>query len=371
MELLRQMLTLPDIDVNKPNKKGQTALMFCSALGGDESLVLLLLKRGADRWIVDSNKEVAADWAKRHGHSSIQLILTHDPSRTYIHELIRQSDFPAVVAMLKQDVDPNHKRFSTALHHTEVSPTTSTSGKLRRKSNGDADHQSSLTYFHGETPLIVAARHERMDILALLLRAPPIDLNCMDSQRWTALHHAAFMGKEKAVLMLLKAGVSRAIRNTDLLTASSVAKNAGFAQVGGIIDADPYVIHIHDACHAGKMLLVIGLLKQGCPSTFRDDREGKMHRTPLMAACQGQRIDVVKHLLGLVEVSKGIDAQDDEGQTALIHAASIGAMNLTSLLLAAGANRYLTDNRGMSAKDYASKHSFSAYFQFARQTMWS
>jgi len=359
------MMTLTGIDVNKSNKKGQTALMFCSALG-DEDLVLMLLKRGADRWMADSNREVAADWAKKHGHDSIQLLLTHDPTRIYIHELIRQSNFPAVVAMLKQDVDLNHKRFSTALHHAEASPTPN--GVPRRKSHGEADQ--SITYFHGETPLIVAARHERLDILALLLRAPPIDLNCMDSQRWTALHHAAFMGKEKAVLMLLKAGVSRAIRNTDLLTASSVAKNAGFAQVGGIIDADPYVIHIHDACHAGKMMLVIGLLKQGCPSTFRDEREGKMHRTPLMAACQGKRVDVVKHLLSLPEVTKGIDAQDDEGQTALIHAASIGAMNLTSMLLAVGANRFLTDQRGMSAKDYASKHSYSAYFQFARQTMW-
>jgi ankyrin repeat protein len=114
---------------------------------------------------------------------------------------------------------------------------------------------------------------------------------------------------------------------------------------------------------------VIALLKQGCPLNYQDERSGKRMQTPLMAAATGGQADVVRMLLRNDEVLNNIDIQDTQGRTALMRAAAVGALNVTAVLLNAGCNRALKDNEGMTARDHASKHSYTVMFQFISQSM--
>lgn len=134
--IVRNLLKIVDINVNiKSPLLGTTPLMY-AAKRLDETMVLMLLRHGADRWIKDVNGCLAIDWAQHRGfpgsptstitasksikktsdqsipqEDDVQTILRLDPSRVYIHDVIRQGDFKGVVAMLKQWVDVNHRRF--------------------------------------------------------------------------------------------------------------------------------------------------------------------------------------------------------------------------------------------------------------------
>jgi ankyrin repeat protein len=52
-----------------------------------------------------------------------------------------------------------------------------------------------------------------------------------------------------------------------------------------------------------------------------------------------------------------------------MRAALVGAMDVTELLLAAGCDRELTDNTGVTAAGYAYKHGTTTYLQYLAQKM--
>lgn len=88
-----------------------------------------------------------------------------------------------------------------------------------------------------------------------------------------------------------------------------------------------------------------------------------------MAACHGGKLDIVRMLLRIPAVVDGKDDVDDLGRTALMRAAAVGALDITAKLLNVGANRALKDNAGLTARDHASRHSFSVMIQFISQNM--
>jgi hypothetical protein len=211
----------------------------------------------------------------------------------WVHDVIRNNDFAAVIGMLKQSVDINLRRYTKLVPH---SPAASVAvGKIdavgsqghahatpeRRNKSVDSGRGGRSPMFAdtpeaaaeaqdnnlggggefvmGETPLIVAARYGRLDVIAILLKAPApgaVQLNLADNAGNTALHHAAAKGQEEAVLLLVKAHASRHARNLLGITPGLVAKSAGFPLIGAIIEADPYLVHIHDMCEQGDVRMV-------------------------------------------------------------------------------------------------------------------
>jgi ankyrin repeat protein len=224
---------------------------------------------------------------------------------------------------------------------------------------------------NGETPLMVAAMCARTDILTLLLRAPNIKVNIRDKEKgWTALFYAAEIGSEECVLMLLKAGANRKAMDAQGRYAADVAIESKRGTIAALIQHDPSTIHAHDVCAYEDAAAVKSLLKQGCPVNYRDDRAGKHRQTLLMTACSGGKEQTVKLLLEQPgAIPDIIDDTDTLGQTALMKAARVGALEITALLLCAGADRNLRDASGCTATDHAAKHSYTTMFQYMGQLL--
>ena len=120
------------------------------------------------------------------------------------------------------------------------------------------------------------------------------------------------------------------------------------------------------------MTLVMALFLQGCPLDVQDVRPGRHCQTPLMAACSGNQVKVVKLLFKLKHEGKnggqiGLNDTDTEGKTALMRAAAVGAMEITELLLAAGCQSLIKDSQGLTAANYARKVGMTTYLRFQAQ----
>ena len=80
----------------------------------------------------DKDGNVAAYWADKFGYSALAIMLKHDPSKIFVHDVIRKNYFPGVVALFKQNVDPNVVRYPIP------SSSSSSSG-----GGGSSNHDSS------------------------------------------------------------------------------------------------------------------------------------------------------------------------------------------------------------------------------------
>jgi ankyrin repeat protein len=87
-----------------------------------------------------------------------------------------------------------------------------------------------------------------------------------------------------------------------------------------------------------------------------------------MAACvSDSNADLVRALLKIPAVLKGIDSQDRVGRNALMVAAAAGQTVITGILLYHKANRLLVDADGMTAQDHAGKNSYGVMLTFMSQ----
>ncbi|KAF5336351.1 hypothetical protein D9611_006690 [Ephemerocybe angulata] len=189
----------------------------------------------------------------------------------------------------------------------------------------------------GRTPLSYAAEKGHGNVVKLLLTTPGIDINVPDARTSTPLLYAANRGHEDVVKHLLTApGI-----DTHVWEPFYCAAARGHAAVAKIllgtapgIDVNSRNIRgetsLYQAAYWGhtdvvKFLPSVPGIDINAASTDRS--------TPLMAAAMNAHEAVVEVLLATPGVD--IRARDDEGKTALTHAASIGqASAVVQLLLA-------------------------------------
>ena len=81
----------------------------------------------------DKDGNVAAYWADKFGYSALAIMLKHDPSKIFVHDVIRKNYFLGVVALFKQNVDPNVVRY----------PIPSSSSSSGGGGGGSSNHDSS------------------------------------------------------------------------------------------------------------------------------------------------------------------------------------------------------------------------------------
>lgn len=226
----------------------------------------------------------------------------------------------------------------------------------------------------GETPLMLAASNLHLQVADALIKAGA-NVNSEDLGHATPLIHAARAsdkpGFEKMVELLLFAGAKRTVVShgeTPLLAALS------------------HQGAVPDPSEAVKLLLSIGITpNQASPNGT----------TPLMLAAGTGYLESVKALLDagadamrasnngdtplsflavsrrdaesvpiaklLIDAGVNVNAQDNEGDYALLIAALLEKKDLVQFLLASGANPQLQNQYGLSAEQIMKKHCGESY----------
>ena len=302
-----QTLLAKGVPLDVQNKKGTSALMIAAG-NGNENLLALLLDKGPDLNLKDNEDATALDYAVRDGQIKIAKILFAKSARSK-HEY-SESDLIVAVsngALLSAVTRNNLNEVKTLL---------GSGASIETRSR------------HNQTPLMLAVEYGYGgDEVTNYLIEKGADLNAVNSEGNTALMLAIGRNNGKAVTKLLAHGAAIDILNKDRQSALHLA-SAGVRSkfVAALLAMKPSV---------GTGVDVNGLDAKG--------------RTPLMLAADNEGFvpDEVMQLL----LSNGakIDAQDPEGNTALLISTRVGSLAGVEFLLAKGARVDLRNKQGETA----------------------
>lgn len=186
----------------------------------------------------------------------------------------------------------------------------------------DAESHLNTPNEQGDTPLMIAIERGEIEIARALIEAE-VDLNTRNHEGLTALHLAAYYGEKKIVKALIEAEVDINPRSYDLHETPLILAIRGFEIVGGASEAD-------------RKKIVKALINAGA------DVNGRCGSglTPLMYAVLANQPKIVKEL---IKAGANVNARND-GETALMIAEQKGYQEITTILINAGAYRYLNSN---------------------------
>ncbi|KAL5482195.1 hypothetical protein EMCRGX_G022490 [Ephydatia muelleri] len=291
-----KILNKPGVDVNEPNKHGETALHIASGYGR-LNMVKMLHQFGAHVDAEDKMGDTPLYWATRYGYSEV------------------------VQYLKEQGASVNHqnKAGETAAHvaarygHPEVMMELGRAGaNLNMRDKDD------------ETPLLCACWHGYHTLVECLVHAgcPLITPN---KEGDSPLHVAAVRGHYDIVRLLCESGVD--------------------------LDSTNYngCAPIHLATCRNHLSIVQYLCECHCNVDILD----KHGHTPLHSACKDGHLSLV-HVLYAANCS--LDIVNCDGATPLHLAAQNGHLEIVRYLCAAGCDLDVEDEHGLTAEDIAAGH---------------
>lgn len=201
---------------------------------------------------------------------------------------------------------------------------------------------------HDATPLHFAAIVGSVETVRMLLRMPRIDVNCTGWQDYTPLLYAAKYGRVNVTKALLaRPSVNVNVQDYNGETALYKAAIAGHIGVVKALLAVPSIIvnaQDHKAAHNSVMGILLAM----------SNIDVSEYRSPLHAAVLKGHTGVVKVLLTAPNIS--VSAVDDAGDTALHKAARNGYIDVTEALLEVpNINVNAENNDGETALDIATR----------------
>eukprot|EP01043_Picozoa_sp_COSAG02_P030315 COSAG02_NODE_1929_length_10336_cov_69.703819_3_plen_795_part_00 len=224
----------------------------------------------------------------------------------------------------------------------------------------DADGPIDIRNGVGQTGLMGAVRGGHPDLVGYLVRKGA-DVNATDNSGETALHWGALIGKEDIVRLLLGANTDVSIKATSGVfkgkTALQVAEEKNHTAVVALLQqhAKPLTAdELCAACYDGEIEKVKSHYSLWGDLNLRSGDGGV---TGLMGAAQGGARAVVAWLVRVPGIE--IDAQNDGGWTALHLAACRGEADCVLVLLEAGADALMKNNRGKTALEVAQQYNKS------------
>jgi ankyrin repeat protein len=211
-------------------------------------------------------------------------------------------------------------------------------------------------------PLTKAAMDGQLKVVKLLLQR---GANADATGRWggTALHWAAFVGREEMATFLLSNGADAHRRDAYgriPLIAACWKGHLGVVRVlvqhtgpQGLEETDDYGrTALHRAARGGHEDVVAYLLGEGAHADSKNDLDS----TPLMSACWKGHLGVVRVLLQHTG-AEGLEETDYYGRTVLHLAAKYGQAEAMALLLGQGADVNATTDSGRTPLMLACKRS--------------
>lgn len=383
----RMALLIEPAIVNAADESGRTALHLAAddnfAIGVD-----LLLATGADPATTDERWRTPLHLAATHSDVRILRVLLSAAAdgagefagardldgRTPLM-YGAQTDDPTSVRVLLEagaSIDAADYDRRTALLHAAETGSAETLAFL-------IDHGADLSARdrRGRMALhIVAPRKNRLLLDALLKRAPSLDLNAANLGGVTALMLAAERGPVANVLTLLEHGADPNLTDdadrTALIYAArasrsgvrdqrersnrpmnhrrdsdNIRKAVALIAAGADVHAadrsgDDALMH---AANRGDLAMVEYLLARGASVTTNNEHG----ETALMLAARRLDRDAPQVVARLLGWGADIDAVDQRGWTALLHAARFGAVETLIRLLDAGAEVNHADGAGRTA----------------------
>lgn len=157
--------------VDYQDKDGWTALMFCAHSGDVEGVRVLA---GVGDVLLTNHQGVnSLHLARMEGHEEAFHVLV---ARSFCREL-RGQRVERMMLMIEDGVDPNYVCADVGNY----------------------------------TPLIVAVKAQDVEAVRLLLDDDRVNVNAVESDRWSPLMFASLRGSEEMVRLLLKAGADRGL----------------------------------------------------------------------------------------------------------------------------------------------------------------
>lgn len=198
----------------------------------------------------------------------------------------------------------------------------------------------------GKTALWEATRHEKADVVAMLIEAKA-DLNLPSKEGETPLFVAAGRGNPKVLTMLMAAGADTSLRSPAGTTLLMAVAGGGHTDVVGTLIKSGARVNEED--NGGETALHYAAT-QGRGQTIRalvDAHAEVDHRshdgmTPLMEAAERGHDDAVTALLWN-KARPNLANPHDKEWTALLYAAKSGTSTVIDTLLSQGADVHVVD----------------------------
>lgn len=290
---------------------GATALMLAAGQGND-AVIEILLRNGANVNALASTQETALDFAAHAGYAQICESLIHHGasietskvfSRLYASQKAATGTNPEIPSLIKQverqntnlSVAGDAKTGWTDIMHAAFS---GLSEEIQTLANSGADIETVTP--DGQTALMIAAAGGRNTAVEALL-ALGANINAVNAKGWTALMLATQRNDLTTVQLLLVHGADVNHLSSDRWTALAEASQHGFHDImAALLDcgADMETKSSHDwtplnhACYAGDVKGVQLLVGAGA-----DIENGSMRdATPMLLAASSGNIEVCKIL---------------------------------------------------------------------------
>jgi ankyrin repeat protein len=344
-------------DVHLATNTGHTALHFAS----NADIARLLWNAGARDALSNENMTALSSACIKNKPDVVEFLLQRGldvnalhGGRTALMHAAHDGHLDVLRVLLAADppvlVNLQDGRGSTALSIAAANNQTSVVELLL--AHGANDNAS----FYGATCLMQAAHHDHLAVVELLLARFPTLLNARAQDGATALHIAVLKNALRVVDALLAAGADTNIARNDGLTPLMMAVNMEMAQrlIDGGADANVQLptgdtaLMLAAADENPDLSLIALLLERGADvAASRKDGGNAL----LMATCNG-RVDVLKLLLQAP--AAWINAQTQNGKTALIVASMNGTTAAVEALIGAGADINMATHTGHTALHFAS-----------------
>lgn len=384
-----QILLAAGADVHKVNIRGESPLVEAAEQGHLE-VIVALIQHGADVTTEGTN---ALQDALIFRHDSIARFLLEKgaiPHQHLISLAIHDPNGDPILAklLIEKSIERFEKESHGLLRLLEQNLSVSTMEMLIKKG-----FDVNCAGADGTAPLHVAARHGSLENVKFLL-SHLVDPNRMTDNGYTPLHWAAFCGHTEVVQLLLGHGAEAAAQDrageTALHTCLHHTPNEDILL---FLSSKRYLLDIidnrgrtalHEAACRGFTAAVKILIDRGATVNLPDNE----HWTPLQLAAAGGHEETINHLLGndripekatyehllraanfrnavatneqarsnllLKDPHLDISLPDQEGRTALHHAAYNGDMDMVRILLERGAyvNAKIVDTAYRYLVDY-------------------